>query len=194
MGAGLQGCFFDDANFSFSGWGSAYGASVLNAGAEVTTLEAFCARDYAGDSHFFVRPTDDSKSFAGEVMRFAELVTWCRQLEGEECDLSPDCPIVVAEPVEIAHEWRLFMVNSKVSTGSHYRSGGRLDVYADVPPEVNSFAEGLALRWQPAPVFVLDVARSGEKLYLIEVNCFNSAGFYASDVAKLVADVTRFCI
>lgn len=182
------GVFFDEENFRFSGWGKQYGSSVLNAEAEETTLREFCARDYPAERVFFLRPCDDSKAFAGEVMAFGEARTWCEGLD--DCELSPDCPIVVAEPVGIAEEWRLFLVNGKVSTGSRYRSHHRLNVQPGVPPEAIRFAEGLG--WQPAPVSVLDVARSGDQLYVIEVNCFNSAGFYASDVGRLVADVSRY--
>lgn len=186
------GVFFDVQNFSFSGWGKAWGNAVLNAEAEETTLEQLARRDYPPERTFFLRPCDDSKAFAGEVLNFGEIQTWCLSLQEEECLLKPDSPIVVAEPVGIADEWRLFLVDGRLSTGSHYRSHHRLDVFPGVPEEVGDFAQGLAALWRPSPVFVMDVARSGGTLYVIEVNCFNSSGFYASDVGRLVADVSRF--
>ncbi|MFN8610169.1 MAG: ATP-grasp domain-containing protein [Vulcanimicrobiota bacterium] len=184
------GVFFDPEHFSFPAWSSAYDADCLNAGARQTTLAQLVDLDFPSDELLFLRPIHDDKSFAGEVMTFGEIQHWVKGLD--QTVLSPDCPILVAEPVGIAHEWRLFLVNGRYSTGSHYRTRQRLDVYPEVPPSVTSFAEGLAARWQPAPVFVLDVAQSGERLYLVEINCFNSAGFYASDVSRLVADVSSF--
>ncbi|MBX3167750.1 MAG: ATP-grasp domain-containing protein [Candidatus Eremiobacteraeota bacterium] len=190
VGKWSPGVFFDPQRFSFSEWGQAYGRHCLNGEARQTTLAALAAESYGMDRLFFLRPIHDDKAFAGEVMAFGEIQKWVGELE--QTMLSPDTEILVAEPVGISHEWRLFMVDGKVSTGSHYRTRQRLDVYPGVPAEVAAFAQGLARLWQPAPVFVLDVASSANQLYLVEINCFNSAGFYASEVAKLVGDVSRY--
>ena len=184
------GVFFDPQKFSFPEWSRAYGSACLNAEAQQITLAELAEQTHAADQVFFLRPIHDDKSFAGEVMSFGEIQKWVAELD--QTVLSPQTPILVAEPVGITHEWRLFVVNGKVSTGSRYRTRHQLDVRAEVPDEVREFAEKLAGQWQPAPVFVLDLASSGDQLYLVEINCFNSAGFYASDVAKLVGDVSRF--
>ena len=67
---------------------------------------------------------------------------------------------------------------------------GRADmagtVVVDVPPEVASFGEATAARHAPSPVFVLDVARAGGALRVVEYNCLHGAGFYASDVGAVV--------
>lgn len=184
------GVFFDPELFSFPEWGRAYTGYCLNGEARQTTLAGLAAESQELERLFFLRPIHDDKAFAGEVMTFAEIRKWVGELD--QTVLSPCTPILVAEPVGISHEWRLFLVDGKVSTGSHYRTRQRFDVYAGVPDEVIEFAEKLAGIWQPAPVFVLDVALSADQLYLVEINCFNSAGFYASDVAKLVGDVSRY--
>ena len=182
------GVFFDEAFFNFNCWSQQL--PTLNGGAQVTTLEGLASQNHAAERLFFVRPCDDSKAFAGEVMAFGDIQQWCRQLSAEACEVSPSCPIVAAEPVGIAKEWRLFVVEGKVASGSQYRVNHRLEVDPLVPAEVCDFVERLADRWQPAPVFVMDVALSGGDLYVIEVNCFNSAGFYASDVERIVARVS----
>lgn len=184
------GVFFDPQRFSFPEWGRAYGSACLNAEAQETTLRGLADQLHAPDQLFFLRPIHDDKSFAGEVMSFGEIQKWVAELD--DTVLSPQTPILVAEPVGISHEWRLFLVDGRFSTGSHYRTRQRLDVYAGVPEEVIRFAQGLARQWLPAPVVVMDVASSADQLYLVEINCFNSAGFYASDVARLVGDVSRF--
>jgi uncharacterized protein YuzB (UPF0349 family) len=48
------------------------------------------------------------------------------------------------------------------------------------------FAEAMVENWQPDRAFVIDVASTDEGYKVIEYNCLNSAGFYASDVAKIV--------
>lgn len=120
------GVFFDERAFSFEV--SSQRFDILNAGAEVTTIAALAARDLPADKLLFLRPCDDSKAFAGEVMSAQAVRDWCHQLSTEECELEPTCPIVVAEPVGIGREWRLFMVGGKVSSGSQYRVQHTLNV------------------------------------------------------------------
>jgi hypothetical protein len=84
----------------------------------------------------------------------------------------------------------LFVVDGKVVSGSHYRAEGLLAVSPEVPPEVVCFGEQMASTWSPAPVFVLDVALSDESLSVIEINGFNSSGFYESNIRDIVSAVS----
>ncbi|MCB9615233.1 MAG: ATP-grasp domain-containing protein [Sandaracinus sp.] len=97
-----------------------------------------------------------------------------------------DADLALCPPRAIEDEWRLFVVDGRVVTGSHYRSGETLDVHDDVPSEVAAFGEGIAVRYTPSPAFVLDVARSRGTLKVVEYNCLHGAGFYASDVGAVV--------
>jgi len=148
------------------------------------------------DKQFFIRPVKDLKEFTGDVMEFQDVVRWeqkIRYLPG--CDnnptLTPATEIAVSEPVGIAHEWRLFIVDGKVSSGSHYRSYMKLEVKAGVPENVRQFAEEMCKTWTPEKVFVMDVGESAGNLYVIECNCFNSSGFYQSDIDRIIEDVSR---
>ena len=94
------------------------------------------------------------------------------------------------EPVGIAHEWRLFIVNGRVSSGSHYRRYHKLKEDPYIPPEVIKFAEARCWEYMPTEVFVMDIGESAGNLYIIEIGCFNSAGFYASDVEKIIKDIS----
>lgn len=184
------GAFFDEQTFRISEYLKHW--RMLNEEAELTTLREFGQRNIDPDELFFVRPDRDLKEFAGEVIRFGNFSEWQQKITAGDYLLEPDCPIIVAPPVGIADEWRLFIVDGKAVTGSHYRSYHFLTVFAEVPQEVIDFAEEMAKKWSPSPVFVLDVGRSGPHLYVIEANCINSSGFYAADVVKLVKEVTNF--
>jgi hypothetical protein len=186
------GTFFDEATFQFAAWQRAWGAHLLNAAAEHTTLGALAERALPPDALLFVRPERDLKEFAGEVLRFGELAAWVERLTATDLTLDRSCPVVVAEPVGIAEEWRLVLVAGRVVAGSRYRVHHRLAVAPAVPDEVVRFAEARAAEWAPAPAFVLDVGRSGPGLYVIECNCFNSAGFYACDVGALVGAISAW--
>jgi hypothetical protein len=184
--------FFDEARFRYSAWREPYREWLLNADAEVMPFERFAAAGHPPDRLFFIRPDGDDKEFAGEVLAFGEARAWYAQASAGGAAFDPACPIVVAEPAGIAEEWRLFVVDGAVSSGSQYRFRHRLSVAPGLPPEVAAFGAAVARRWSPAPAFALDLCRSGEGLYVLEVNCFNSAGFYASDVQKVVGDVSAF--
>lgn len=191
FGRWSPGVFFDPASFQFSAYRDALGERLLNAKAEFTTLAMLAQKDISLETMLFVRPQSDTKDFAGQVVPFGELRSWVRSLQSADTMLDPDCPIVAAEPVGLAVEWRLFVVAGEVVTGSQYRRHHQLSVSPRVPQEVLEFAREVTGVYSPATVFVLDIARSGAELYVVEYNCMNSAGFYASDTTALVRAIAR---
>lgn len=84
-----KGVFFDETIFSMENYLKKWGRHMLNAGAQVLTLDELVQQDIAGDKLLFIRPDDDNKSFAGEVKSFAELKQWHTQLAAaDRTDLS----------------------------------------------------------------------------------------------------------
>lgn len=179
----------------YESWIADYGGLMLNASARVLSL-AELAADAAlanADDLVFARPCRDSKLFAGQVTPAAELVAWARRaLAVEDTACTPETRVMLAEPVGLRDEWRLFVVDGEVVTGSHYRSYERLAVTAGVPDEVKQFAEQVLARRSPAPVCVIDVGRSGDELFVVEFNGACSSGFYAADLRAWVAAVGHF--
>jgi hypothetical protein len=191
------GTFFNAENFTVRAYVEHYKEHMINHPCEFSTIGKFASSHQPMDKQFFVRPIKDLKEFAGDVMEFNDMVRWernIRYLPG--CDNNPtltvDTEIVVSEPHGIAHEWRVFIVNGKVSSGSHYRSYMKLDSNNDFPQRVIEFVERMCEIWVPAPVFVMDVGESAGNLFIIECNCFNSSGFYKSNIEKIVVDVSEF--
>lgn len=191
------GTFFNEENFNFSTWSKRY--KCLNAYGHTMTLarmvlyfKCLYVRD---DREFFIRPVADDKAFSGTVMNAGEITEWVGDLAG--CDspqVSPDTVIMFANPIVIKAEWRVFIVNGRVSTASRYRVNHELNTSPSVPLDVLCFAKEQAQLFQPASVFTMDIAHSGRELYVIEVNCFNSSGFYDSNVSALVGDISNFLL
>lgn len=182
------GAFFDDYLFTFPVWNTHY--ECLNSDGEVTTIGEFAERELDPDDEFFIRPVRDLKEFAGNVVRFGDFAEWYKRISHNEYTVKTDCPIMVAAPKRISAEWRLFLVDGEVVSGSRYKKDGRLDISPDFPAAVKAYAEAAARAWQPAPVFVLDVCAAGDLLRVVEIGCFNSAGFYAADIGTIVEAVT----
>ena len=187
------GVYFDEDTFKYSCWQKQYGERLLNSNAELITIKEFAEGNHKYAGEIFVRPDEDSKAFAGEIVEPEKFKEWCRGISSaDDLSIKSDTRILIAEPVRLEFEWRLFVVDKRVSSGSQYRQDFRMSVCPDVPQRVVDFVESLSREWVPSDVFVMDIAESGGELFVIEINCMNSCGFYANDVQKIVQDVSRF--
>lgn len=185
---------FVNESFEYSEYDRHYGERLFNHGSMSTTVGEFAAKHHAPEKAFFIRPEADTKDFAGRVMQFDDIVQWEARLRDHCPSVTPETRIIVGEPYNIAHEWRLFIINGVVCSGSHYRRYGKLTVAPEVPERVIAFAEETAQIWSPCDIFVMDIGESGGDLYIIELGSFNSAGFYASDIEKIVVEITNAAI
>ena len=187
------GLFFNPSTFSIENYISKWGHHMLNFEATITTFSELMTRDYGSEKLLFIRPDDDSKSFAGEVKQFAEIREWYDRLEGvSNTQLSKESKIIVSEPYNIQYEWRLWIVDKKVVASSKYREYFNLSKESGCPPEVVVFAEARCREYTPHNVFVMDICLCGDSYYIIECGCMNGAGFYKADIATIVKYVSEY--
>lgn len=151
----------------------------------------------AGDEQaWFVRPVEDSKELAGGVMVADEIVERARKvLALDEADipngsLRHDTELMLARPVRILREWRVWIVDEQVVTWSLYKEGRRVVYRPEIDDDAAVFARAM-VEANPgyAPAYALDLCRTEEGLRLLETNCINAAGFYAADLVRLAAAV-----
>jgi hypothetical protein len=173
------GSFLND-NFSFDLWLEKLGPELLNADFKIGTLADVRVSDHA---KFFIRPLEDNKAFDGMVIDAEMLDDWRRDPAKRHL-LEMDVMVSPVKP--IYREYRLFVVNHQVVTGSVYRVGGRAEMSPDVEEYVLDYARTVIQRWTPAESCVMDICLTEHGLKVIEFNNINSSGFYASDVAKYV--------
>lgn len=192
------GTFFNSNAFKYTMYISQYNENMLNYISRIIKLKDLDKLNWKDDELYFVRPNNDLKEFAGEVMNFGQLKEWYNKLQDlnslndSKVLLNLDTQIIISEPFNISDEWRLFIVNGKVSSGSHYRSYMKLDVHEDIPQSLIDYVEDMCKIWMPSQVFVMDVGMSNDKYYIIECNCFNSSGFYKSNIEKIIYDVSEY--
>jgi hypothetical protein len=143
---------------------------------------------YGADGEVFARPTGCHKLFVG------------RRIPGDSFESAlaptrydPETLVVVASPRSIDREWRLVVIGDRVIAGSQYALGGKRNIEAGCPAEVQSFAAAMLaeVRWRPDPVFMLDVCESGARLWLVELNGFSTSWLYRCDPAVVVAEVSE---
>lgn len=190
-----DGVFFND-NFLMENYFKRYGDHMLNFGADITTFrELQASKEYAQDQLLFIRPNDDTKSFAGDIKEFKNIGPWYEGLKiYENTNLTVDTKIVVTEPFNIKKEWRLWIVNKKVVASSQYRKYFKLNKEEGCPKEVRDFAEARCQHYVPHDVFCMDICLCGDELYIVECGCMNGSGFYNANIQNIVKEVTDYFI
>ena len=191
-----EGIFFDKHKFSIENYNSQWGQYMLNYEASICTFkELMESRQHTADKLLFIRPDDDSKSFAGETKRFDEIEGWFNMLIGvENSTLSAESKIVVSEPYNIQYEWRLWIVNKKVVAASKYREYFKLRKEEGCPAAVITFAEQRCQEYTPHDVFVMDVCLCGDEYFIVECGCMNGAGFYKGNIESIITNVSEYFI
>lgn len=88
---------------------------------------------------------------------------------------------------DIYQEYRFFVIDGKVVTGSLYKQGGKPLSSPIVNDDVLQFAEDMVNIWCPDRGFVIDIAvLPDNELKIVELNNLNSSGFYSCDIGKIV--------
>lgn len=146
----------------------------------------------------FVRPAASTKSFAGQYLTAKN---WAIELSSlsSNTSVTDETLCVVAPFSDLIEEFRFFIVDGKVISGTSYATyGGRwitLSQQKSIPPGVLDLATKVAnFQWQPDSCYTVDIGiQRDRKVGIIEFNSFCSAGVYHADmdaVLKAVADQT----
>jgi len=184
------GTYLND-NFDFSKWRDGFGKeNILNGDATVGLVRNISIPYYNYPNYFFVRPVHDTKSFSGTVMSKEELDEWLVSIdkikEEEFVPLHRNTEIMISNSKTIDAEYRMFIVDGKVVTGSRYKLGNRVISDEYVEPDVYRYTQRMIKIWTPCEAFVMDIAITPLGMKVIEINNINSSGFYDADVQKII--------
>lgn len=171
---------FLNENFNFKLWLGKLNANLLNCDiifGKLSDVETSHLKT------FFIRPLEDNKAFDGMVIDNNLLEEW--RSDPKKGRLQ-NLDVIVSPVKNIFREYRIFIVNRKVITGSIYKMGGNPLASASVEPIVIEYAERIVQTWIPSESLVVDIGLTEEGFKVIEFNNINSSGFYASDVSKYV--------
>jgi len=189
-GSWAPGTFFNPSSVC-SVWMPIYGDMVLNndgvfarLGSEETVD---IAKELSCDGLVFVRPDRDNKAFNGQLIREEDILVFSGKVHGTDLDGEP---IMISSPRNIEREWRLWIVDNQVVSGSQYRKRSRLDVSAGYPEDLIGITKNLCDLYSPSRVFVMDIGLHYGDYKVIELGCFNSAGFYAANIESIIGAVS----
>lgn len=190
-----NGCiYYDKDKFTYRNYLDKYKDKMLNYDCEIIKIkDVMNSSLWKNNYHLFMRPDKDLKEFAGMIINGSNYESWVKSIiENELLDVNENTEVVLSTKKDIEDEWRVFIVGGKVSSCSHYRTFGRLNIYKDDNEQVKEFCENLNKNYSPSDVFVMDVCKYEDELKIIEINCFNSSGFYDCDIEKIFIDIVNF--
>lgn len=177
---------FDLADITYAEHVEYWGENMLNSDAVYCTFAEVPQNIYG---LAFIRPVVDSKFFSGMITTPEEFAVWHEKVvvlgEDDGSGLRGNTQVMISEPKNIQSEYRFWIVDGNVVTGSLYKRGGRPFFSKDIENDARWFALSRANEWQPARAYVMDVARTSSGLFIVETNTLNSAGLYCADVGKL---------
>jgi ATP-grasp domain, R2K clade family 3 len=176
------GSIFDPTTFTWSRFQSGWKDLMLARDGRVTSIRSL--RESTSEGAIFIRPDADSKAFEGGIRS-------SRQLRELVQSLSPDLEVITASVVAIDAEYRIFVVGSEVVAASEYRRGGKPALDGFVPNNIVDLALEADRLWRPADSYVIDIARSGSRVGIVEANCIMGARHYAADTRAIVAALSR---
>lgn len=134
---------------------------------------------------FFIRPTGNTKLFGGMVVTKEEFHEW-QEREKHSDSAYHGQLLMISELQEIEAEYRFFVVDGKVVTGSSYRVDGQLNTNVIPSDAVITYAQMMVDRFSLSEAFVIDVAETNKGMKVVEYNNLNTSGLYQCDEVRIV--------
>lgn len=170
-----------------------FGDLYLNHDAQVCRFKELPEKVTSGE--VFIKPNTDTKEFAGTVLEAHRMREWIDSMmrSGYLEESFLDCEVLFSKPKNIGCEWRLIIVDGKLVAHSVYKQYGILKPEIWLPKEAERFAEQIISIYSPLEVYVLDICQVEDGSFrVIEMNTFNSAGWYRCDVSLVMNAVTEY--
>lgn len=183
---------FLNENHTVEKWIEHYKENMLNYDANILHLKDVV---HHIQKPFFLRPLEDSKAFSGITFTDkADFLDWKAYKIRTNRILTEDTCVVLSPLKKIYKETRLFVIQGQIISGSVYKQAGIMIQSPILDPDALEFAESMIKIWTPSEAFVLDVALTDEGYKIVEINCINCSGLYASDIQKIIMtlDETNF--
>lgn len=191
------GAIGDIEQFRVTSYASRLGPLLANTETVTTTVKDLVEKrqDVLARLHqpqrMFVRPDSALKPFAGRVLETSAIDRAALD-HGFYYD-DDSLPVIVAPARKIHREWRTVVAEGEVVGACGYTSDRR-GAEQPVPEPVREIARQVARSaWQPAPIYVVDIAEVDGRLRVLELNPFSGADLYACDPTAVVDAVARVC-
>lgn len=183
-----NGIFYDEKGFDQNYYGQ-LDLPLLNSKSQNLPI-----KDHLDTSFYepvFIKPSRDQKAFNAGILEPGYTIKDFIFSQIHEAFYLEEFAIIA--PVKpIYAEYRFFVVNKEVITGSQYRNNDSLFVSDIVPDSIQAAAKEYATLYQPHDIFTMDLADTPEGIKIIEYNCWNASGLYATNIPKIFQAVQEF--
>ncbi len=183
-----DGVFYDEERFDQAYYGQ-LNLPLLNDDACYLPIKDILTQTFSTD--MFVKPSKDQKAFNAGVLQVGQTIKdfvehqYYQKRYIEEMAVIASCKTTIAE-------YRFFVVDKEVITGSRYHFAGKVSIHENVPHDVLMVAKEYAKLYQPHDVFTMDLAETPSGIKIVEYNCWNASGLYKTDVKKIFDAVHQY--
>lgn len=140
---------------------------------------------------YFIKPSKDLKAFLGGILQPGQTIE--NYIENtQHIKYYEEEFVLLSEIKEIYKEYRFFIVDKKVITGSQYKNGDKVEYNSFIPEKILSIAKEYAQLYQPHCIFTMDLAETLNGVEIVEYNCWNGSGLYHCDKELLFKTVQNF--
>ncbi|MFV1457560.1 ATP-grasp domain-containing protein, partial [Bacillus mycoides] len=139
---------------------------------------------------FFIRPTGNTKLFTGKVVTKEEFLEW-QVRENYENSPYKGQRLMISPVRELLAEYRFFVVNQRVITGSSYQVNGKSDVTKPITESLLNYVNGRVFEFWVADSYVIDVAETPDGFKVVEYNNTNTSGLYGCDAVAIVTAINK---
>lgn len=146
------------------------------------------------DHDKFIKPSRDLKAFDAGILKAGQTVEDFI-LSKKRQNFFMEELLVVSDVLDIASEYRFFIVDDKVVAGSGYRYNNVVKEDANVPDYLYRIANEYKDLYKPADIFTMDLALlKDNSVKIIEYNCFNCSGVYLCDLVKTFSAINNYLL
>lgn len=151
------------------------------------------AQNLKFEKDMFVKPSTDLKVFNGGFIHSDTLFSDFLEKQQLISNIDYSQVNVLFSPIKkVFSEYRFFIVDKKVISGSRYMVDRVVSPDSFVPDDIWKKAEEIALLYQPADIFTLDLCYTDQGIFIVEYNCFNCSGSYDNDLVKTYQAIHDF--
>jgi hypothetical protein len=148
-------------------------------------------KDTSFKKDLFIKPSRDLKAFNGGIIKSGtKVIDYI--MSNHPLTYYKNEKIILHDVVEILAEYRFFIIEDKVITGSLYKRNNQIIYDYFIPDYIYQVALEYAKLYKPANIFVMDIAETNLGIKIIEYNCWNASGIYMSDVHKLFSEIDNY--
>lgn len=145
-----------------------------------------------GNSSIFVRPNSGSKTFTGFAIHKQKFNEKANGVMLPWSEIDNNTLVQVSPAQRIYSEYRMFIYDKNVITGSLYGDGTTSNT---INPVAQELAENIAAinKWEVP--FVVDIAVLPDRTAkIIEVNCITCTGWYDADYSAIVECINDYTV